>query len=367
MKTYEDTPIGISAAQLLRVLVASASMFSVLACERAKTASGDSAGPNGTASSAVRLDSLSFAQIPISYSTVTHIADAKGYFRDAGLVVSIVSAPAGPDIVTQLRNTTTNPVIGGTIAVTPVATMIGAGNEPVILATTVSSWTAAKLVTFAKSGITATPSSLRGKRLGVVNNTNGDIYLSRVLTKGGLKASDVKISNGRPADLVTLLVNGDVDAAVLWEPFISQTKRRYQAVLDSSRAPNRGAPMVFVDSTLHHLEFNVVTTRQQLTQRSAVLRKFLAACLKAEEFIHDHPAEARAETEKWLGLQNGDLEGFFSSSDFHVHLDTAGIQKRLGDELSWLHTKTPTLTVPVGFGPFVDGSLLRALDSTRVH
>jgi ABC-type nitrate/sulfonate/bicarbonate transport system substrate-binding protein len=308
------------------------------------------------------IDTVRISQIQISYSAVTQLAFLKGFFRDEGLVVQVASAPAGPDVVTQLRQPGRGAPLIGTIAITPVATMLSAGNDPVILATTVSSHRAAQLVTFAGSGVSARPQSLRGKRIGVVNNTNGDIYLSRLLTKGGLTSRNVTLVNARPADLVSLLVNGDIDAAVLWDPFISQVRRRHAAAVDSGRAKIRGATTTFVDSTLHTLEFNVVTTRSQLQTREPQLRRFLRACVRAGEYIKSNRSAAQAEVEQWLGLNAGDLSDFFNSADFDVHLDVTGVKSRLADELSWLRARNPSVSAASDLTPYVDGSILSSID-----
>ena len=149
-------------------------------------------------------DALRFAQLPITYSAVTHIADANGLYEAEGLDCRTISVPAGPDVVTAIRGTGGGSAHGGGIAITPVVTMVAAGDTPVILATTLSSNVRVRLVTFTESGITEDPATLRGHKIGVVLGTVGEIYLARLLGLGGLSISDVATVNGRPADLRNL-------------------------------------------------------------------------------------------------------------------------------------------------------------------
>jgi sulfonate transport system substrate-binding protein len=325
-------------------------------CERPSRESGQRAASDSAATPATAEGQVSFAQIPISYSVVTHVADANHLFREAGLDVAMVNAPAGPDVVTQLRTLGSGAPIAGGIAITPVATMVAAGDTPVILATTITSRHQAKLVTFARTGITAAPASLRGKRIGVVRNTNGDIYLSRLLAKGGLTEHDVQVANGRPADLVSLLAAGQIDAAVLWDPFVAQVRRR---------ATGQRQVQVLVDTTLHQLRFNVVTTRARLRTDRARLVSLLAATLRAEQAIQADPAKSQAETERWLSLEPGDLTDFFRTTRIHVHLDSAAVMRDLRSELEWLRSRDPGVKIPANLAPYVDGSLLRGIDPTR--
>lgn len=309
--------------------------------------------------------SLRFAQLPISYSAVTQTAEMERYFKAEGLDLQLISLPAGPDVVTALRGGSAADV--GGIAITPMVTMIGAGGEPVIIATTLTSNRQAKLVTFSKSGITENPSTLKGKRIGVVRNTVGEIYLSRLLKKGGLGNQDLTLINGRPADLRSLLLRGEIDAAVLWDPFIVQAEREYRLQLAEGKAAPRGDPLVLVDPTLYTLAFNIVTTRDKLSQKKEALVKMLRAAIKAEAYMRDNPKQAQAALEKWLNLEPGDLGDFFATTEFRVQLNVSQVKKWCREELEWLREGRPDTRTPEDLSPFVDASLLRSIDPDRVH
>jgi NitT/TauT family transport system substrate-binding protein len=313
------------------------------------------------------LASLRFAQLPISYSAVTQIAELQGYFREEGLDSQVISLPAGPDIVTALRASGGSAAQAGGIAVTPVVTMIGAGGHPVIVATTLTSNSQAKLVTFANSGITKDPATLKGKRIGVVRNTVGEIYLDRLLKKGGLRSQDVVLVNGRPADLRTLLVRGDVDAAVLWDPFVIQVEREYRRLLAEGKTPPRGEPQILVDPTLYTLAFNIVTTSDKLPESREALLKMLRATIKAERYMREHPKEAQAALEKWLNLEPGDLGDFFATTEFRVQINVPQLKQWCKEELEELRAGRPDTQVPEDLSPYIDASLLRSIDPGRVH
>ena len=311
--------------------------------------------------------SLRFVQLPISYSAVTQIAEIEGYFKAEGLDYQLISVPAGPDIVTALRGGGGAAADVGGIAITPVVTMIGAGDQPVILATTLTSNRQAKLVTYAKNGITADPSTLKGKRIGVVRNTVGEIYLSRLLKKAGLGSADVTLVNGRPADLRSLLLRGDVDGAILWDPFVVQADREYRRLLAEGKTAPRGDPIVLVDPTLYTLAFNIVTTRSKLAERREALLKMLRAAIKAEAYMRENPKQAQASLEKWLNLEPGDLGDFFATTEFRVQLNVPLVKQWCKEELEWLREGRPDTKIPEDLSPFVDASLLRSIDPGRVH
>jgi ABC-type nitrate/sulfonate/bicarbonate transport system substrate-binding protein len=309
---------------------------------------------------------LRMAQLPISYSALSFLAESRGFNSQAGLQYTSVSVPAGPDVVTSLRSQSPDSAVVGTIAFTPVATMVGAGDAPVVIVTMMSSNRQAKLVTFETTGITVDPTTLRGKRIGVTRNTNGDIYLSRLLARGGLSERDVILVGGRPADLRASLVRGDLDAAVLWDPFVVQAKREYQRLRSESKTPDRGAALDFVDPQLHTLAFNVVSTREKLNANRSSIERLVRGLIFAEGELRRDPIAAQASVEGWLGLESGDLTEFFATSEFRVHLDLAKGPKWLGEELEWLGSRDPSVVIPSDLTTFFDSSVLESIDSSRV-
>ena len=85
-----------------------------------------------------------------------------GYYTEEGVTMTVTSVPAGPDVVASLRSPSGAGL--GTIAVTPVVTLIGASENPIVLATTLTSNEQVQLITFVKTGITEDPKTLRGRR-----------------------------------------------------------------------------------------------------------------------------------------------------------------------------------------------------------
>jgi ABC-type nitrate/sulfonate/bicarbonate transport system substrate-binding protein len=322
--------------------------------------------PTGSSDAPVLRSSLQLAQLPITYSAVTHLADALGYFSEEGLDCQVVSVPAGPDVVTALRGQSASAADVGAIAVTPVITMIAAGADPVVIATTLRSDHQVAVVTFESSGISEDPATLRGKRVGVVRNTNGDIYLSRLLSRGGLTEQDITSVNGRPSDLKLLLLQGDLDAAVLWDPFVAQALREYGDRRASGGTQDRGEARALIDPSIHTLAFNVVTMSNKLASNREELVSFLRATIRAEDFISQDPVAAEELLRTWLGLVPGYLDNLMSTTQFHVYLDVPQMMQWMREELEWYRSEHPDTAIPEDLSPYIDSSLLREIDPSRV-
>lgn len=314
----------------------------------------------GDTDTAVSLSEFRAVELPISYSAVTHLAQSRGFVENAGLSYRVLSVPAGPDLINALRVKGTGRVDVGSIATTPVAVMIGAGDHPVVLATAITSPEQVQLVAFESSGITADPLTLRGKRIGFVGSTVGEIYLSRLLAKAALTENDIKAVNGRPADLKALLLRGDLDAAVLWDPFIAQVMR------EASLAEHKQSPKVFVEPGLYNLSFYIVAMAESIQDRREDLIRFLRACVSAGDAISADRMAAQKELERWLNLQEGDLDHFMETTSFRVHLDSEQVASDLRAELQWLQKRQPTAGIPESLEHYIDASLLEEVDASRI-
>ena len=303
---------------------------------------------------------LKAVELPISYSAVTHIAQSRGLIAEQGLDYRVLSVPAGPDVINALRVEGAGEVGLGSIATTPVAVMIGAGDQPVVLATLITSPAQVRLVTFESSGISADPASLRGKKVGFVGSTVGEIYLSRLLNKADLTEMDIKAVNARPADLKALLLRGDLDAAVLWDPFVAQVTREAAA----NNAANE--PKILVDPGLYNLAFYLVAMRRTVDTRRPDLVRFLRACVSAGNAIESDRVAAQKELETWLGLEAGDLKYFLDTTSFKVHLDPDQVISDLNTELEWLRGRQATTQIPSDLSTYIDSSLLASIDASLV-
>jgi len=90
----------------------------------------------------------------------------------------------------------------------------------------------------AKKDITSV-ADLKGKHVGVSEGSVSEFYLNVLLSKAGLKESDLNTVNMTAADAGGAFVAGRVDAAVTWEPWLSRGKATSfgHLLTDSSKTP----------------------------------------------------------------------------------------------------------------------------------
>ncbi len=60
---------------------------------------------------------------------------------------------------------------------------------------------------------------MKGKKVGVLLGSTSEYFIKLYLAKNALKPTDIEMVNLRPAEMVTGLARGDIDAFVIWQPF----------------------------------------------------------------------------------------------------------------------------------------------------
>nr|WP_260691692.1 ABC transporter substrate-binding protein [Rhizobium laguerreae] len=208
------------------------------------------------------------------------IAEEKGYFRDEGLNVELKGFGDGP-VIQQA-------VAGGEIDVAyigapPVYQWAARGLEAKIIAKV----NYGQAAVIAKTdGPIHSLSDLKGKRLAGVNRGSGmDVLLRGYVLKeaGGLSPdTDLALSQMPVGNMNAALDTGVVDAAFLWEPFISQSVLR-----------GAGRVVFDVNGALPGYPWYVIAApAKTLKERPDDLVKLLRANSKAIAFLREHPEEA---------------------------------------------------------------------------
>src|SRR5205823_3700088 len=99
--------------------------------------------------------------------------------------------------------------------------------------------------------------------------------------------------NLNPPDMSAALVKGDIDAYVIWEPFV------YNAYKELGEK----TAVRFLDRDIYTLPFNVAVRRDFAEQHPDIVQRALRAVIQGEKFINEHPAEAITITAKKTGIE----------------------------------------------------------------
>lgn len=238
-------------------------------------------------------------------ASLSFIARQKGFWKDQGLDVSVVSFTAGRLALDAMLN---GQAQFATAAETPLATGAFRHNTYAIICEMMNTTTETKIVARKDAGI-STPQSLKGKKVGVFVGTQAEYFMDAFLTHNGMQRSELNVVNLQPADLVTAIVKGDIDAMVVWQPYAFNALK-----LLGTNA------VVFPNEGIYTGMFCMATLRKYANENPEVVEKFLKGLIDAEKFVQQHPDEAIEIVAKQVGIDPANLKQFYGEYKFVVKI-----------------------------------------------
>lgn len=213
----------------------------------------------------------------------TLIADKRGLFEAEGVKPVVKYSFSGKRNMELLRAGETEYAL---TALTPVVIDMlgdrtpGNSDDPVILASVVHSTQLNQVVSLQGSGVSR-PADLRGRRVGLMKGTNAEFIWWLFTTYHGLDPATVQVADRPLETLADALVAGEIDAAVLWEPW---TTRLRQRVGDAVR--------VHAGSNVYTAKWVVVALQQTVVDQPDKTRALLNGYREAIQYImhHNHAA-----------------------------------------------------------------------------
>jgi NitT/TauT family transport system substrate-binding protein len=214
---------------------------------------------------------------------IPQIAQAidKNLWKQEGLEVKMVTFPTGREALEAL--------LGGQVDFASMAELpavTGAMRQQKFAVLSVLSRYRANRIIATSDIAFGSIRDLAGRKIGTTLGTNSHFALDWELQKAGIKAVIVNVA---PPDIVSVLARGDIDAAVMFPAFFGQAKRvlggRYREVLTP-------------DYATHML---LAGTSDVIEKQADVVRRVLAALLKAEEIVAKSPAETQETVVRVVG------------------------------------------------------------------
>ena len=169
-----------------------------------------------------------------------------------------------------------------------------------------------------------TVSDLYGKKIGVVRGTVMEYFLGRFLELNGLRISDVTLVNitlGQSADLV---INGSLDAVVSFPPYTETARQQL------------GDNAVGWSIQSRQEIYGLITCRADwIPQHQEVVKRFLNAISQAEDYMIQHPDEAKDIVQKKMNYTRDYMAAVWSRNDFSLSLDQS-LVVAMENEARWM-------------------------------
>jgi ABC-type nitrate/sulfonate/bicarbonate transport system substrate-binding protein len=284
--------------------------------------------------------------------SLSFIAREKGFWKDQGLEVKVVSFAAGRLALDAMLN---GQAQFATAAETPLATGAFRHNTYAIICEMMNTTTETKIIARRDAGIT-NPTDLRGKRVGVFVGTQAEYFMDAFFAHRGMNRSEVSVVNLQPPDQVIAIANRDIDALVVWQPHAFNALKRLG---DNA--------VVFSNEGFYTSVFSMATLRDYAAKNPDVVEKFLRGLIEAEKFVRKNPDEAMKIVAKQVGIDPADLKEFYGEYQFVVKLSPV-LLDALQKEGQWAINSgiVPQGSALPSYDEYLYPSALRRIDEGRV-
>ena len=267
-------------------------------------------------------DTLTLATQPWLGYGPWYIAQEKGFFEDQGLDVKITSFDEDAEMTASLGS---GQVDVANAASHTVLQWVESHQDGYIALLLDTSETADAIL--ANSSISSI-ADLKGKRIAYEEGSVSNLLLDHALSENGLSISDISPVPMGPSDAAVALSSGRVDAAVTYEPYITD-----------ALGENSGIKTLYTASEKEGLIGDVLfVSKKAAEEKPEAVKKAVLAWGDAIDFYKSNKSEAQEIIAENIGSKAEDLETAFDGVKFFSLEDN---KKQLGDD--YLNSVLPSV------------------------
>ena len=285
------------------------------------------------------------------FSALTLVANKKGFFTKYGLNVTIRDYPSGIYAVDELMAGNSDLAYAAEFVG---VSLIGKYPDLRIIGST-AKCNVISIIARNDRGIVS-PRDLRGKSVAVPKNTQAEFFLGRYLTLNGMNQTDVTIHYLAPADLVTSVVSGQSDAAIIWEPNVYTIEQ--QLGKNSTTFPAQSGQSFY---------WLTYTRPDVIRNRPDMLIRYFHALDETERYIYQNEDEAKAIIKNRVSLPEDYVDSLWKKNQYILSLDQSLIIA-MEDESRWMisNNLTDKKVVP-NYLDYISSKSLRTVSPVSVN
>ncbi len=284
--------------------------------------------------------------------TLVYIAQQQNYFVQNGLNVTIMNYTSGMAAVNDVLNgkldiaaTAEFPLVVNALKGENISALAGIGKFQL-----------QDLIARKDRGI-ETISDLVGKTIGVPLGTISQFYLGRFLELNGLSLQDVTVVNVTPSGAKDAIINGTVDAVIIWQP--------YAYTIEDQLGSNA---IVWSPQSNQALYIVEVANNNWIKENPAIVSRFVKSLAQAETYYFNNPSETEDMIQQGLNYTDGYMSAVWPNQQISLSLDQSLIIS-MDDEARWMiNNKLTDATVIPNFlnNFYLDGLIGIKPDSVTI-
>jgi ABC-type nitrate/sulfonate/bicarbonate transport system substrate-binding protein len=230
----------------------------------------------GSKAPAGKAEKLTIAEAIYPSFALVYIAEAKGFFKEAGLEVSFKPFPVGRDAVTDVLEGGSDIATANT---TPFVSRVYEGKPLSVIGAISSSSRGTSIVARRDHGIWA-PQDLKGKRIGIPKGTSAEYFLSVFMATESLAPGDLSVVYLDPEAQQKALLDGRIDAATAFKAF---QLRFTEALGERAIVFHTDA---YVESAV------LVGATEVIKQRPEAMKRLMKALVRAQDYAERDPEDS---------------------------------------------------------------------------
>jgi ABC-type nitrate/sulfonate/bicarbonate transport system substrate-binding protein len=165
--------------------------------------------------------------------------------------------------------------------------------------------------------------NIKGKKIGVTKGSGGEAALGRFLVFNGLSFQEVEIEDLKPAEIEENIINGEIDAALVWEPHAFNIKKALGDKVVSWPGDSDQ------DST-----FLLISKNEWITAYPSKAERFLTSLLQAEQYVKSNDKDTQLFVIELFNYDPDYLEAVWEKYTYSVSLSQELILA-MEDEARW--------------------------------
>ncbi len=284
-------------------------------------------------------------------SALIAIAYEKGFFARNGIDAKISKYSSGKLAVEALSR---EEIDMATANQTPLVFDYLNNAKYKIIATVATSDDILRILARSDRGILS-PKDLIGKKVAMQERSASEFFLNLFLMRYQISREKVIHVHYAPDRMPEAISNGEVDAIVIREPFISEAKRLLE-----------DKAVIFSEPSLYTINEVLVLPGSILEKDLGLASRILKSLIEAEEFAISNPDKAIKISSKLLNIPERDLADLWPGMHLRISLDQELVYA-LNEESQWaarILKKSPPSRKEIFNFIVEDG--LKALDPNRV-
>ena len=263
---------------------------------------------------------MTIATVPTEINALLYIAEAQDFFARNGLKVTLKETyDSGATATAGMLNGEADIAVASEF----VAVRQILNRKDLINFGTIAKYENTFIIWRTDSGI-KTLQDLKGKKVGVTLKTISEFYLGRTFGLNGLKLEQVTLVDVKAADAERAVTNGEVDAVVTWEPWVTRIDQHLgkEVIIRALQSSQQAY-------------WNLVSTGNWAKNHSNIVKRLMKSMTQAEDYLARHQDEAKAIVRKRMKFDDAFMERLWPRYQFSLSLDQSLIAA-MEDEARWM-------------------------------